>query len=89
MFIITDSLNRKWSIIGINVSDAIQVFEQGNGNVWTHIIEPEPFNSYLTINDLINILNLGPDVRDIRNTLQIMLNNVERRNAFLKSNCKC
>ncbi|MET3208617.1 UNVERIFIED_CONTAM: hypothetical protein ABIC26_001556 [Paenibacillus sp. PvR008] len=42
---ITDSLNRKWSTIGINVSDAIQVFEQGNDNVWTHIIEPAPFNS--------------------------------------------
>ncbi len=81
--IITDSLNRKWSTIGINVSDAIQVFEQGNDNVWTHIIEPAPFNSYLTTNDLINILNVGPDARDIRNALQIILNNVERRNAFL------
>lgn len=80
---ITDSLNRKWSTIRINVSDAIQVFEQGNDNVWTHIIEPAPFNSYLTTNDLINILNVGPDARDIRNALQIILNNVERRNAFL------
>ncbi len=52
--IITDSLNRKWSTIGINVSDAIQVFEQGNDNVWTHIIESAMKNDYLKYDQLPN-----------------------------------
>ncbi|MBE0344359.1 hypothetical protein E4V51_32255, partial [Paenibacillus sp. 28ISP30-2] len=41
---ITDALNRKWQTIGLNVSDAIQVFEQGNDDNWTRIIEPAPYN---------------------------------------------
>ncbi|WP_212734419.1 hypothetical protein [Paenibacillus terrae] len=80
---ITDVLNRKWQTIGLNVSDAIQVFENGNDDVWTRIIKPAPFNFNLTANDLINILEIGPDDWSIRNAIQIILNTVERRNEFI------
>ncbi|WP_082067211.1 hypothetical protein [Paenibacillus terrae] len=79
---ITDALNRKWQTIGIHVSDAIQVFENGNYNTWTRIIEPAPYNPDLTANDLINMLNISPDAWRIRNEMQIILNTVERRNTF-------
>ncbi|MGM1019989.1 MAG: hypothetical protein ACQEXV_05480 [Bacillota bacterium] len=80
---ITDSLNRKWQTIGLNVSDAIQVFEQGNDDNWTRIIEPAPYNPDLSTNDLINILNISPEATGIRNDIQIILNTVERRNSFI------
>ncbi|ASR46171.1 hypothetical protein [Paenibacillus kribbensis] len=82
-FHITDVLNRKWQTIGLNVSDAIQVFENGNDDVWTRIIKPAPFNFNLTANDLINMLDIGPDDWRIRNAIQIILNTVERRNEFV------
>ncbi|WP_263560121.1 hypothetical protein [Paenibacillus polymyxa] len=80
---ITDALNRKWQTIGLNVSDAIQVFEHGNDDNWTRIIEPAPYNPDLTINDLINMLNISPEATGIRNDMQIILNTVERRNEYV------
>ncbi|KAF6572225.1 hypothetical protein ACYCS5_03125 [Paenibacillus sp. SEL3] len=80
---IMDALNRKWQNIGINVSDAIEVFEKGHNDAWTYILEPAPFNPDLTANDLINRLQIGPDAWHIRNAMQIILNSVERRNAFV------
>lgn len=56
---------------GIHVSDAIQVFENGNDNTWTRIIEPASYNPDLTANDLINMLNISPDAWRIRNEMQI------------------
>ncbi|MDQ0496917.1 hypothetical protein [Paenibacillus brasilensis] len=80
---ITDALNRKWQTIGLNVSDAIQVFEQGNDDNWTRIIEPAPYNPNLSTNDLINMLNISPEATGIRNDMQIILNTVERRNEYV------
>jgi hypothetical protein len=80
---IIDALNRKWETIGLNVSDAIQVFENGKDNQWTRIIEPAPYNSDLSTNDLINMLNVSPEATGIRNDMQIILNAVERRNSFI------
>lgn len=80
---ITDALNRKWQTIGLNVSDAIQVFEQGNDDNWTRIIEPAPYNPDLSTNDLINVLNIGPEATGIRYDMQIILNTVERRNEYV------
>ncbi|WP_431089946.1 hypothetical protein [Paenibacillus sp. 8b26] len=80
---IIDALNRKWETIGLNVSDAIQVFENGNDNQWTRIIESAPYNSGLSTNDLINMLNVSPEATGIRNDMQIILNTVERRNSFI------
>ncbi|WP_200893538.1 hypothetical protein [Paenibacillus terrae] len=80
---ITDALNRKWQTIGLNVSDAIQVFEQGNDGEWTKIIKPAPYNPGLSTNDLINMLNVSPEATGIRNDMQIILNTVERRNSFI------
>ncbi|KEO77625.1 hypothetical protein MKN04_16165 [Paenibacillus polymyxa] len=80
---ITDALNRKWQTIGLNVSDAIQVFEHGNDDNWTRIIEPAPYNPDLSINDLINMLNISPEATGIRNDMQIILNTVERRNEYV------
>jgi hypothetical protein len=80
---ITDPLNRKWQTIGLNVSDAIQVFEHGNDDNWTRIFEPAPYNSNLSINDLINMLNISPEATGIRNDMQIILNTVERRNEYV------
>ncbi|MEC0180662.1 hypothetical protein P4H61_04015 [Paenibacillus peoriae] len=80
---ITDSLNRKWQTIGLNVSDAISVFEQGNDDNWTRIIEPAPYKPDLSTNDLINMLNISPEAWRIRNDMQIILNTVERRNTFI------
>ncbi|WP_176718218.1 hypothetical protein [Paenibacillus kribbensis] len=80
---ITDVLNRKWQTIGLNVSDAIQVFEQGNDGNWTRIIEPAPYNPDLSTNDLINMLNISPAAWRIRNNMQIILNTVERRNEYV------
>ncbi|MGQ3481119.1 hypothetical protein [Paenibacillus sp. TY11] len=80
---ITDALNRKWQTIGLNVSDTISVFEHGNDDTWTRIIEPAPYNSDLSTNDLINMLNIAPETTDIRNDMQIILNTVERRNEYV------
>ncbi|MGQ4679446.1 hypothetical protein [Paenibacillus polymyxa] len=80
---ITDALNRKWQTIGLNVSDAISVFEHGNGDTWTRIIEPAPYNPNLSINELINMLNISPEATGIRNDMQIILNTVERRNEYV------
>ncbi|EHS58391.1 hypothetical protein [Paenibacillus sp. Aloe-11] len=80
---ITDALNRKWQTIGSTVSDAIGVFEQGNDDNWTRIIEPAPYNPDLSTNDLINMLNISPEAWRIRNDMQIILNTVERRNTFI------
>ncbi|WP_025721396.1 hypothetical protein [Paenibacillus sp. 1-18] len=80
---ITDALNRKWQTIGLNVSDAIQVFEHGNDDNWTRIIEPAPYNPNLSINELINMLNISPEATGIRNDMQIILNTVERRNEYV------
>ncbi|WP_149095391.1 hypothetical protein [Paenibacillus terrae] len=80
---ITDALNRQWQTIGVNVTDAIQVFENGNDGVWTRIIQPAPFYPDLTTHDLIHMLSIGPEAWRIRNAIQIILNNVERRNAFV------
>ncbi|MDN4084086.1 hypothetical protein [Paenibacillus polymyxa] len=80
---VTDALNRKWQTIGLNVSDAISVFEHGNDDTWTRIIEPAPYNSNLCINDLINMLNISPEATGIRNDMQIILNTVERRNEYV------
>ncbi|MGW8957870.1 hypothetical protein [Paenibacillus sp. NPDC055715] len=80
---ITDALNRKWQTIGLNVSDAIQVFEHGNDDNWTRIIEPAPYNPDLSTNDLINMLNISPKACRIRNDMQIILNTVERRNEYV------
>ncbi|WP_311082643.1 hypothetical protein [Paenibacillus polymyxa] len=80
---ITDSLNRKWQTIGLNVSDAIQVFEHGNDDTWTRIIEPAPYNPNISVNDLISMLNISPEATGIRNDMQIILNTVERRNSFI------
>jgi hypothetical protein len=80
---VTDALNRKWQTIGLNVSDAIQVFEHGNDDNWTRIIEPAPYNSNLSINDLINMLNISPEATGIRNDMHIILNTVERRNEYV------
>ncbi|MDY8025407.1 hypothetical protein [Paenibacillus polymyxa] len=80
---VTDALNRKWQTIGLNVSDAIQVFEHGNDDNWTRIIEPAPYNPNLTVNDLINMLNISPEATGIRNDMQIILNTVERRNEYV------
>ncbi|WP_200893381.1 hypothetical protein [Paenibacillus terrae] len=80
---ITDALNRKWQTIGLNVSDAIQVFEQGNDDNWTRIIAPAPYNSNLSINALINMLDISPEAWRIRNDMQIILNTVERRNEYV------
>ncbi|MFM9276694.1 hypothetical protein [Paenibacillus jiagnxiensis] len=80
---ITDALNRKWQTIGLNVSDAIEVFENGNDDNWTHIIESAPYNPELSTNDLINMLNISSAAWRIRNDMQIILNTVERRNAFI------
>jgi hypothetical protein len=80
---VTDALNRKWQTIGLNVSDAISVFEHGNDDTWTRIIEPAPYNSNLSINDLINMLNISPEATGIRNDMQIILNTVERRNEYV------
>jgi hypothetical protein len=65
------------------VSDAIQVFEHGNDDNWTRIIEPAPYNPDLSINDLINMLNISPEATGIRNDMQIILNTVERRNEYV------
>ncbi|MGW9531187.1 hypothetical protein ACWHAM_26485 [Paenibacillus terrae] len=81
---VTDALNRKWQTIGLNVSDAIQVFEHGNDDNWTRIIESAPYNPDLSINDLINMLNISPEATGIRNDMQIILNTVERLNEFLQ-----
>ncbi|MGG1617977.1 hypothetical protein [Paenibacillus sp. NRS-1781] len=80
---ITDALNRKWQTIGLNVSDAIQVFEQGNDDNWTRIIAPAPYNPNISVNDLINMLNISPEATGIRIDMQIILNTVERRNSFI------
>jgi hypothetical protein len=80
---ITDALNRKWQTIGINVSDAIQVFEAGNDNKWTLIIEQAPYHPDLSVNNLINMFNIPPEAWKIRNDMQIILNTVERRNEFV------
>ncbi|WP_238533423.1 hypothetical protein [Paenibacillus terrae] len=80
---ITDALNRKWQTIGLNVSDAIQVFENGNDDNWTRIIEPAPYNPDLSTNDLFNMLNISPEATGIRNDMQIILNTVERRNEYV------
>ncbi|WP_348624804.1 hypothetical protein ABFT51_09085 [Paenibacillus peoriae] len=80
---VTDALNRKWQTIGLNVSDAIQVFEHGNDDNWTRIIEPAPYNPNLSINELINMLNISPEAWRIRNDMQIILNTVERRNEYV------
>ncbi|WP_209435654.1 hypothetical protein [Paenibacillus peoriae] len=80
---ITDALNRKWQTIGLNVSDAISVFEHGNDDNWTRIIEPAPYNPDLSTNDLINMLNISPEAWRIRNDMQIILNTVERRNEYV------
>jgi hypothetical protein len=80
---VTDALNRKWQTIGLNVSDAISVFEHGNDDTSTRIIEPAPYNSNLSINDLINMLNISPEATGIRNDMQIILNTVERRNEYV------
>ncbi|MEE4561453.1 hypothetical protein [Paenibacillus polymyxa] len=80
---ITDALNRKWQTIGLNVSDAISVFEHGNGDTWTRIIEPAPYNPNLSINELINMLNISPEATGIRNDMQIILNTVKRRNEYV------
>ncbi|MBU9706842.1 hypothetical protein KSP24_07860 [Paenibacillus sp. AK121] len=80
---ITDAQNRKWQTIGLNFSDAIQVFEHGNDDNWTRIIEPAPYNPDLSINDLINTLNISPEAWRIRNDMQIILNTVERRNEYV------
>ncbi|MGQ3480594.1 hypothetical protein [Paenibacillus sp. TY11] len=80
---VTDALNRKWQTIGLNVSDAIQVFEHGNDDNWTRIIEPAPYNPNLSTNDLINMLNISPEAIGIRNDMQIILNTVERRNEYV------
>nr|WP_052646727.1 hypothetical protein [Paenibacillus terrae] len=80
---ITDTLNRKWQTIGYNVSEAIEVFEKGQTNVWTRIIEPAPFNPKLTTNDLIQMFHINPEDEHIRNAMQIILNSVERRNEFI------
>ncbi|MDQ0046678.1 hypothetical protein [Paenibacillus polymyxa] len=82
-YYIMDALNRKWQTIGINVSDAIEVFEKGHNDTWTRILEPAPFDPTLTANDLINMLRIGPDAWHVRNAMQIILNSVERRNAFV------
>jgi hypothetical protein len=81
---ITDFLNRKWQTIGLNVSDAIQVFEHGDDDTWTRIIEPAPYNPDLSTNDLISMLNIFPEATGIRNDMQIILNTVERRNSFIR-----
>ncbi|WP_176718172.1 hypothetical protein [Paenibacillus kribbensis] len=80
---ITDALNHKWQTIGLNVSDAIQVFEHGNDGVWTRIIEPAPYNPDLSTNDLISMLNISPETWRIRNDMQMILNTVERRNEYV------
>ncbi|WP_170970792.1 hypothetical protein [Paenibacillus terrae] len=80
---ITDALNRKWQTIGLNVSDAIQVFEQGNDDNWTRIIAPAHYNPNISVNDLISMLNISPEATGIRNDMQIILNTVERRNSFI------
>ncbi|WDM23799.1 hypothetical protein [Paenibacillus polymyxa] len=80
---ITDALNRKWQTIGLNVSDAISVFEHVNDDTWTRIIEPAPYNPNLSINELINMLNISPEATGIRNDMQIILNTVERRNEYV------
>ncbi|WP_242210792.1 hypothetical protein [Paenibacillus polymyxa] len=80
---VTDALNRKWQTIGLNVSDAIQVFEHGNDDNWTRIIEPAPYNPNLSINELMNMLNISPEATGIRNDMQIILNTVERRNEYV------
>nr|WP_302055805.1 hypothetical protein [Paenibacillus sp. A3M_27_13] len=80
---ITDALNRKWKTIGLTVSDAISVFEHGNDDTWTRIIEPASYNHDLSNNDLINMLNIAPEATGIRNEVQIILNTVERRNEYV------
>lgn len=80
---ITGALDRQWQTIGMNVTDAIQVFEHGSDKVWTRIIQSAPFHPDLTTNDLIHMLSIGPKAWRIRNAIQIILNNVERRNAFV------
>ncbi|WP_179032997.1 hypothetical protein [Paenibacillus kribbensis] len=80
---IMDALNRKWQTIGVNVSDAIEVFEKGHNDTWTRILEPAPFDPDLTDNNLINMLRIGPDAWHVRNAMQIILNSVVRRNAFV------
>ncbi|WP_025720829.1 hypothetical protein [Paenibacillus sp. 1-18] len=75
---ITDALNRKWQTIGLNISDAIHVFEHGNDREWKRIIAPEPYNPDLSTNNLINILNISPEATGIRNDMQIILNTVLR-----------
>ncbi len=80
---IIDVLNRKWQTIGYNVSDAIRVFQNGSDDKWTYIIEQAPFNPDLTTNDLINMLSITSDASRTRNAIQIILNTVERRNAFV------
>lgn len=80
---ITDALNRKWQTIGLNVSDAIEVFENGNDDKWTRIIESASYNPDLSTNDLIKMLNISSAAWRIRNDMQIILNTVERRNAFI------
>ncbi|MGW9526791.1 hypothetical protein ACWHAM_03395 [Paenibacillus terrae] len=80
---IIDVLNRKWQTIGYNVSDAIRVFQNGCDDKWTYIIEQAPYNPDLTTNDLINMLSITSDASDTRNAIQIILNTVERRNAFV------
>ncbi|WP_185833246.1 hypothetical protein [Paenibacillus polymyxa] len=80
---VIDALNRKWQTIGLNVSDAIQVFENGNDDTWTRIIEPAPYNPDLSINDLISMLNISSEAIGIRNDMQIILNTVERRNEYV------
>ncbi|MFK4300639.1 MULTISPECIES: hypothetical protein [unclassified Paenibacillus] len=81
---IVDALNRKWQTIGVDVSDAIQVFERGHNDAWTRIIEPAPWNPNLTTNDLIHLLKISPEAVQIRHAMQIILNTVERRNAFIR-----
>ncbi|WP_431089972.1 hypothetical protein [Paenibacillus sp. 8b26] len=80
---ITYALKRQWQTIGVNVSDAIQVFETGYDDNWTYIIEPAPYNPDLTFTDLINMFNISPEAWEIRNDMQIILNTVERRNEFV------
>ncbi|WP_081473764.1 hypothetical protein [Paenibacillus terrae] len=80
---IVDALHRKWQTIGVDVSDAIEVFERGHNDAWTRIIEPAPWNPNLTTNDLIQLLKISPEAVQIRHAMQIILNTVERRNAFI------
>ncbi|WP_053779900.1 hypothetical protein [Paenibacillus xylanivorans] len=81
---ITDSLGRKWRTIGQHITDAIEVFGFGYREPWTIILEQAPYDSELSVEELLRKLNVTMYDEELICDMHIILNTLDRRNEFVQ-----